>query len=165
MKKCFLLFAFLSCTSPLFAIDAVYLGGQVGYVSLTGDPAKNFPNAIGFGADLGLRTNAFVDIVLSFQTSSHSGLTAYAPFLSADIHLGQLHDFDFIVGAGPGFYFFKTSSGTDSNFGINVGGAIDAVVDDSIRIGLGSRYHAVFNGNRGGSYWTVMMRLGYLFQS
>lgn len=149
------------------ALEALYLGGQLGHVALTQDPARSFVNSLGFGADIGLRTNARVDLTLSFLTSTHSGpgdLTIYAPFASADFHVAQAYDFDFTVGVGPGFYNFKNAIVSDTRFGLNFGGAVDVILDDHVRVGLGSRYHAALGASGiSGNFWTVTMRVGYLF--
>jgi len=166
-------------TSPHLAsaIDAVYLGGQVGNVALTGDLGNAFSNAIGFGVDLGLRTNSLLDVTAHFQHSSHSGgtdgMSLNDLFLSADVHLLQVNDFDFALAFGPGFYFFNAAAAgnlpslSHTNFGLNFGALGDVVVSDNFRIGLDGRYHAVFGnifGNTGGAFWTIMLRAGVLFE-
>lgn len=162
--SCLLLIA-ASLSAPCRAVDSIYIGGQVGLVALSGDVATHFNNNIGFGGDLGFRTNSLIDLNLSFQTSSHSGLNLYALPISADVHVGQLYDLDFTLGAGPGFYFWKPGTATtDTKFGLNFGGAVDLIVADHIKVGMGARYHAIFGGTQtAGSYATVMMRLGYMF--
>src|SRR5260370_133188 len=96
------------------ALDALYLGGQVGYES-------NPPNAdaIGFGVDVGLRSSAVVDLMLGFQTGTHGSLTNYRGTLSAEVHLGRAYDFDFTIGAGPGFYSFSSTGLNSTKFGLN----------------------------------------------
>ncbi len=182
MNRGFRLSVFLSLFSgalwfstPARAIDGIYLGGQVGFMGLTDPPDILYNNALGFGVDLGLRTNALVDLVFSFQTSSfganssapfpvNGSLTLYSQSLSADFHVGRAYDFDFTLGAGPGFYVFKSSLGSNTNFGFNFGGAVDLLVDDHFKIGMGTRYYALFGTNAiSGSFWNVMMRVGYLF--
>jgi hypothetical protein len=150
------------------ALEGLYLGAEVGNVGLTGDMKTFFNNALGFGVDLGLKTSSPIDVTLSFQTSSHSGITdlsLYAPFVSADIHVGQTSDLDFIVSVGPGFYTFKAGGVSSTKFGIQGGGAVDVLVDEKLKVGLGFRFHGVFGSDAGstGSYWTAMARLGYIF--
>ncbi len=147
---------------PVQAVDGVYLGGQLGAVGLTG--ARSGNSAIGFGVDLGLQANSVVDVVFHFQTSSHTGVTIYAPTLSAEIHYAQMNDFDFTLGAGPGFYFFKGPLSTDSNFGINFGTAADLKLDEAIRLGMGVRYNVVFSPAVGTNFWSFMIRAGYFFE-
>lgn len=174
MMKKILAIALCVVAGSAQAIDGFYLGGQLGHVGLTEPTSRTYSNTIGFGIDLGVRTNPLLDLVFSFQRSGHSGggpdgLTLYSQTVSADFHFGEFNDFEFSLGAGPGFYFFKTNAVTESKFGVNAGSQIDVLVDEHLRIGLGARYHAVFAGSDPGrtaaSYWTVMMRLGYLFSS
>lgn len=150
------------------AIEGIYLGGQIGNVGLTGDMKTFFNNALGFGVDLGLKTTSPIDVTLSFQTSSHSGivdLSIYAPFVSADVHVGQTSDLDFILSLGPGFYTFKAAGASTTKFGIQGGAACDVLVDEKFKVGLGFRYHGIFGSDAGstGSYWTAMARFGYIF--
>lgn len=154
-------------TSRASALSALYVGGQVGHVALNGDPSLLYNNALGFGFDLGFRTNAVVDLTASFFTSSHSGpgdLSILAPTLSADMHVGRVYDFDFVLGLGPGFYSYKSGGISDTKFGLNFGGAVDVVVDESIRVGLGLKYHLAMGASgMSGNFWTATMRVGYLF--
>ena len=169
MRKLLVSLAFLGTlvipNAPANAVDAFYVGGQVGHVS---SPVDTKSNAIGFGIDLGVRTNPLLDLVFQAQRSSHSGGTGISltsTVVSADFHFWEFNDFEFSLGGGPGFYFIGDSASTTSNFGLHVGSNVDVVVDDSVRVGLGLRYHGVFNSGAGRSYWTAMMRIGYLFSS
>ncbi len=154
----------VNLSAPALAVDAFYLGGQIGHVT---SPANAFSNAIGFGVDLGVRTNPLLDLVFQIQHSSHNGgagLSLNSATVAADFHFWEFNDFEFSLGGGPGFYFM--SSGTsETYFGLHIGSNVDVVVDDHLRVGLGLRYHGVFagSGNSNGSYWTAMMRVGYLF--
>lgn len=152
---------------PAQALEAVSVGGQVGFVGLTGDVRSSFNDALGFGADVGFRANALLDVVLNVLASSHSGpgdLGIIAPFATADFHVGRAYDFDFTLGMGPGFYNFKNSGVSETKFGLNFGGAVDVILEDHIRLGLGSRFHAPFGtSGASGSFWTVTMRVGYIF--
>jgi len=157
-----LAFLFTLATTPALAVDAFYLGGQVGHVA---SPVDVYSNAIGFGIDLGVRTNPLLDLVVQLQKSSHSGGTGLgvtSGVLSADFHFWEFNDFEFSLGGGPGFYFIGDTT-TQSHFGLHVGSNVDVVVDDSVRVGLGLRYHGVFNSAASRTYWTAMMRIGYLF--
>jgi len=168
MRKLLVSLAFLGTlvlsNAPANAVDAFYLGGQIGHVS---SPVDTFNNAIGFGIDIGVRTNPLLDLVLQTQRSSHAGgagISLLSTVVSADFHFWEFNDFEFSLGGGPGFYFINSTT-TSSNFGLHVGSNVDVVVDDSLRVGLGLRYHGVFNSGAGRSYWTAMMRVGYLFPS
>ena len=150
------------------ALDAFYLGGQFGYSKLSGDYSNGISDAIGFGADLGVRTNGIMDVMASFMTSSHSGvqdLTTYRQTLSAEVHLAAPYDFDITVGAGPGIYIFKPGVGNSTTkFGANLGAAVDVVIDEHLRVGMGYRFHGIFGSDaNAGSLWQVTMRVGYLF--
>lgn len=155
-------------SSSVQAIDAIYVGGIAGLVALSGPPtAVPYNNALGFGVDVAVRNSTLFDLTGHFQASSHSGgaggLTVYGGYVSADVHILQTSDFDFTLGVGPGFYFFNTPSASETDFGINAGGAFDVLVDEHLVVGLGVRYNAVFNGPMGGSFTNLNARLGYLF--
>jgi len=164
--------SFLSFSGRALAIDGIYLGGQLGHVALTGDAKRNFNNAIGFGADVGFRTSGLFDLIFGFQTSSHGGTAAAggdlrltSTTLNADFRLIPGGDFDITAGAGPGLYFFSQGGASETKFGINFGAAVDVNVDDALKVGLGPRYHVVFSSGPGSSsYWTIMARVGYLFE-
>ncbi len=155
---------FAVSAKPARALEGLYVGGQVGNVSL-GSPLNNtYSSTLGFGADLGFKTTSQVDLVLSLLASSHSGgLNLLAPFLSAELHAGHAYDFDFTIGAGPGFYNFKLGGFSETKFGLQFGGAVDFVIDDHFRVGLGTRYHVPFGSGLSSNIWTVTMRAGYLF--
>jgi hypothetical protein len=166
----------LILTLPAFAVDGLYLGGEVGYVGLSGNASTVFNNNVGFGADLGVRANPVFDLLASFQTSSHSlnvgsglNLNLYSTTLSAEFHFLNVNDLEFSIGAGPGMYFFKTSAGalsnTESHFGLQGGVAADVLVDN-LRLGVGWRFHGIFHNvaDVGASYWAVMAHVGYLFE-
>ena len=161
MNKVFALLALSFFSYSAHAVDGVYLGGQIGAVGMTGTRSDT---TIGFDVDLGLRANSIVDVVFHFQTSSHPGRTVYAPHLSAEIHYADVNDFDFTIGVGPGMYFFNSPVGTDTNFGLNFGTAVDLKLDEAIRLGLGARYHLVFSPAIGNNFWSFMFRAGYFFE-
>lgn len=161
MKR--LLCSLLLLSAPAFALDGFYLGAQVGHVALTGTPT--FSNAIGFGLDLGVPTGSYLDVVAHIQYSSHSGgpgLKLFHPTLAAQVHAFRSADFDVSAEAGPGFYFLSAGT-SETKFGLNFGVNGDVLVEDALRLGVGWRYHSVFNTALIGDFWTVMMRVGYQF--
>lgn len=151
------------------AVEGFYLGGQIGHIGLTGKTSPTYNNTIGFGLDLGFRANPLLDIMFSSQYSSHSGgadgLSLYAETLAASFHILEANDFDWSLGAGPGFYFFKYAVKTESMFGLNMGTNVDVKAGDNLKLGLGLRYHLVFrkDADVGDNIWTIMMRVGYTF--
>lgn len=150
---------------PVFAIDGLYVGGQLGHIGLTGR-VQNFSNALGVGADLGVRINSYLDVMGRFGYSSHSGgrgLTLYHPTFSADFHFYEMNDFDLSVGLGPGFYCFKNGDTKENDFGLNFGLNADVVVDEALRLGIGYRWHSIFGANIGDHFWALTMRVGYFF--
>lgn len=154
----------LFAARPARGVDAFILGGQLGYAGLTGNLSSFYGNSLVFGADLGFRTSGFVDLVYSFQASSHSEtlfgkLTLLSNAVSADFHIGQAYDFDFTLGAGPGLYLLKDSFSSATKFGLHVGGAVDVIVSENISAGLGMRFHSMFDA--GGNFWTVTTRLRF----
>jgi hypothetical protein len=168
MKLKLLILSALAYGTIAFPLEGFYLGGQIGHVALTGKTSF-YNNTIGFAMDLGFRTNPLLDLMFSSQYSSHSGgtngLSLYAETLGANFHVLEANDFDWSLGAGPGFYFFKYLNQTDTMFGIHTGTNIDVKAGDNVRVGIGLRYHTVFrkDSDVGDNFWTVMMRVGYQF--
>jgi hypothetical protein len=158
----------MGAARPAMAVDGVYLGGELGFVGLTDNIGRTNNNGLGFGFNLGLRANPLLDIMAGFQRSTHSGqlagvgdLTLYSTTLSAAFHFLQVDDFDLSLMGGPGFYFFNTAAGNATKFGLHGGLAGDVVIEDALRVGIAWKYHGVFGTTTGGgSYWTVMMRVG-----
>jgi hypothetical protein len=152
-------------SAPAFSLESVYVGGQFGQVFLTGG-ATSHANALGFGADLGFRTNPVLDVVFRTQFSSHTGgggLSLWANTLSADFLVSNFYDIEWFIGAGPGFYQFA-STATSGRFGLHAETHADLAVTEMLKVGLGMRYHAVFSPAADeGSFFTVMMRLGFSF--
>ena len=159
-----LFLAFLVFVAPCYsAVDGLYLGAQVGQVGLTGTSQQVHNNAIGFGVDIGFRTLSSVEILFQSQMSSHSNnLKLYSQTLGANIRL-EIPDFEILLGLGPGFYTFSRGV-SNTHFGLHWDVAGDVVVSDSLRLGLGFRYHSLFGDIGADDFWSVMMRFGYLFQ-
>jgi len=143
------------------AVDGLYIGGQVGQVLLQGNTKTFHNDAIGFGVDIGIRTQSYLDVTFQSQMSSHSNdLKIYSETLGANVHFGGA-DFDFTLGMGPGAYILKSSLASSTYFGLHGAAGADVMVSDEIRIGLQGRYHFLFD--EGDDYWTVMARMGYQF--
>jgi len=172
MKKIFfLLFLFVT---PLFAIEGFYLGVQGGQVQLLGKTRDLHDGAIGFGLDIGLRTQSYLDVMFQSQMSTHAGYTnsakttkandlkIYSQTLGANIHFGTT-DFDFTLGGGPGAYIINSAS-SHTYFGLHLAGGADVVVSDKIRLGLQTRYHFLFKQELHDDYWSIMARIGYQFE-
>lgn len=159
----FLVLGLLALATQADALDGVYIGGRLGHVGLTGNLKAANGNALGYGVDLGLRTNSFLDVTVSLTRSSHNALTLTSLCVSADLELIPLGDFAFYLGLGPGFYFYRVASDTATKFGIHGGFGGDLFIEDNIRLGLGVRWHGVFSENVGDSFWTAMFRFGYVF--
>jgi hypothetical protein len=160
--------AFLGMANRAVALEGGYVQGQAGYSGLTGSAANSFnsTDAVGLGVDLGLNVNPFVDAVFSFTYSNHGGLSLFAPFISADIHVLQVYDFDLTISAGPGFYLWSVSNYNETKFGVSGGGAIDVHITDNVKMGIGARYHSVFSSDAfASSFYTVMMRFGIMWKS
>jgi len=127
--------------------------------------AAGHNNGIGYGLDLGLRSNSLIDLIFKLSRSKHSNnLTLSSILVSADVRLGEIADFGFTLGVGPGFYFFDTGALTETDFGIHAGVGADLWMEEVIRIGLEFRWNSLFSGTVGDNYWTLMMRLGYVFE-
>lgn len=172
MKK--LLVSLLVFSYPIFAIEGLYLGIQAGQVQLLGNTKELHDNTIGFGVDLGIRTQSYLDVIFQSQVSSHTGYTSsakttkgtdlkiYSQTLGANIHFGTA-DFDFTFGGGAGAYITKAAT-SNTYFGLNLSGGADVVVSDQIRLGLQGRYHFLFKQELQDDYWSVMARIGYQFE-
>ncbi|MFM8269509.1 MAG: outer membrane beta-barrel protein [Pseudomonadota bacterium] len=158
---------------PLYAIEGLYLGLQAGQVQLAGSAKELNDNAIGFGLDLGIKTQSYLDVMFQSQISSHTGYTTaskttpgtnlkiYSQTLGANFHFGN-PDFDFSLGGGPGLYFVN-SVNSNSYFGLHIAGGADVLVSDEIRLGLQARYHFLFQPQKRDDYWSIMARAGYQF--
>ena len=158
-------FVGLMLAQPLFAaVEAIVVNGSLGHVALVGQPAA-YENALGFGFEAGVKANSLLDVQFGLRQSSHSvGLSILNPTLSAEFHVSQFYDVDMIVGCGPGFYQFSANNTSRTHFGVQFGGAVDVVVEDSLRFGVGVRYHSVFDASENApSHWAVLMRVGYTF--
>lgn len=149
-----------------FSIEGVYLGAQLGHVALTGDTTQSLTNAIGFGGFVGVKTSSLMDVSFHLQMSSHgggSGLTLYAPFISADFLLTKMSELELSVGAGPGLYLLQSTT-SSSKFGLHAGVAADVVLDDRLRLGLHFRYHKLLDSNSLISGWVnTQARMSYQF--
>ena len=167
MKK-IILFLGIVLGANTFALEGFYLGGQVGAVGLGGAAAAaGYGSALGFGVNLGFRTNSRVDVLFEFQTSSHAApgatLTQFPLNLVAQIHLFNANDFDFSVAAGPGIYIIRPGAISETDFGLQGAANIDLLVEEKLNLGVSFAYNALVNATAGGSFWTLMMRFGYLF--
>ncbi len=158
MKHKLLVLLGLVVPAAAFPLESVYVGAQVGQVTLSN---STYTNSLGFGADLGFRTNPVLMVALRSQISMHSpSMTLWSNTLSADVLIGNVYDIEFFLGGGPGFYNFS-GAGHSLKFGLHGEFFGDLMVNDSIRVGLGFRYHGVFNpAVDEGNYWTVMARAG-----
>jgi len=165
MTRIFLFF-FLFGSSFGLALDGIYLGGQVGQVGLTGTSSSQHQNAIGFGLDIGLKSNPLVDLVFQSQWSSHSGspqgLKIFSQTLGVMGHL-EITDFDFTVGLGPGFYNFSRAT-SQTHFGLHWDAGADLILSRHLRTGLAFRYHSLFGEGGADDFWSVMMRVGTIIE-
>ncbi|NBX82068.1 hypothetical protein EBQ90_03150 [bacterium] len=173
MKK-IILFLLLVAVSPCFSIEGLYVGVQGGQVQLLGTTKDFHDNAIGFGVDIGIRTQSYLDVTFQSQMSSHTGYTnlaktvkgtdlkIYSQTLGANVHFGN-SDFDFTLGGGPGAYIINAVN-SNTYFGLHLAGGADVVVSDQIRLGLQGRYHFLFKQELKDDYWTIMARIGYQFE-
>lgn len=159
--RLFLLFSL--CSTVLFGLNGMNLGIELGHVGVTGK-AATYGNAIGCSAGIGLYTNSFLSITTRFGYSSHTqNFTIMHPSISADFHFYQIDDFDFMIGAGPGFYFFGKGNDSNTNFGVNFGAAMDVCIE-MLRLGIGWRWHNIFDPKIGDNFWSITMRVSYFFE-
>ncbi len=149
-------------TGALAAIEGVVLQANLGHVTLVGgNVTERYASALGFGFEAGIRANPLLDVQFGLRRSSHSGLSILNPTMSAEFRVSQFYDIEMTAGAGPGFYVFDNGTESDSKFGIQFGGAVDVVVEEVLKFGIGVRYHSVFSPVVGASHWSVLMRIGY----
>jgi len=163
MNKFF--FIILSMTSlSVFAVDGYYLGLGTGHTALTGKASGGRSNSIGFNLEGSIRANPILDVALNVHYSPHGGgLTIWGEFISANFHILEANDFDITIGAGPGFYTYKTAD-SETLFGLHAGVAGDLMLGDNLRLGLGARFHGVFSGrDTGDNFGTILARIGYFF--
>jgi hypothetical protein len=151
----------LAVSTPALAVDGIYVGGEVGAVGLSSSFGSS-STAIGFGGDLGVRVNPLIDVVGRVMHSSHTGTTLTSTTFSADFRLAEVNDFEFAIGAGPGFYFLGGDGLSVTKFGLNYGGNVDVVVNETVHIGVGARYHHTLSSTTA-NHWMVTMRVGFLF--
>ena len=149
------------------AIEAWIAGGQLGASGVqTGTGLPSFGGGIGFGVDLGLKNNPAVDVTLSIQRAADSGgVGLTSGLVTADLHILEYNDFEISFGAGPGLYMFGQTSGTQTNFGLQLGPNVDVIIHESIRIGIAAREHFLFTTAGVGGLWGFTMRVAYLFGS
>ncbi len=147
-----------------YPLESVYVGAEFGQVFLTSGAAAAHTNALGFGGEVGFRTNPVLYVTVRSQLSAHgggAGTSLWATSLSADVLVGNIYDIEVFLGGGPGFYQF---SGTNRSprFGLQGGLYGDLQVSEAIRLGLGFRFHGLFNpAVDEGSFWNIMMRFGF----
>lgn len=144
------------------AIDGVYLGGRLGQFGLTGTNKTLHGSAIGYGIDLGIRSNAFMDAMIQYSSSSHRALNLSSLLFTAELGLGDASEFGFSLGIGPGFYFFDRIGVKNTYFGIHGSLAGDMYLSDALKAGMVFRWNGVFNP--GDNYLSLMLRVGYLFE-
>lgn len=161
-KFLFLIFSTFSVLT--YAVDGYYLGLSAGHTAITGKSSGGRSNGLGLNLEASIRANPILDVALNVHYSPHGGgLTLWGEYISANIHILEANDFDITVGAGPGFYTFKTAD-SETLFGLHGGAAADLMLGDHIRLGLGARFHGVFSGkDTGDNFGTIMARIGYFF--
>ena len=151
---------------PAFAnMQGLYIGANGGQVGFTGAAADKINTSIGYGVDVGLRTSRRWEVAAHLQNSAHSGLSdmrVTSQGISIEGRPFNLSDMEITVGAGAGVYLFHQDV-TEAKLGINIGGAADIVLDKHVHIGTASRVHFLSNGPYSGNYWTLMLRVGYVF--
>jgi hypothetical protein len=149
------------------AVESVYVGAQVGATGPLGSGA-NFNSAFGGGLEVGFYANPIVELRVRGFYANMAG-TAPAPSvrllagtLSAEFHLLEVSDIEFLFGGGPGFYNFDNGT-SESVFGLQ--GGVEAVLklDEGGRIGFGFRVHAPLSATIGSTLFSALVSLGYQF--
>lgn len=167
MKNKILLILGFVLPATAFPLESIYVGVQAGQVFLSPRVTPTFNDALGFGGELGFRTNPMLLVSLRSQISSHSGgagTSLWANTLTADVLVGNVYDIEIFAGAGPGFYSFS-SNGT-ARFGLVAEVFGDLMVSDVLRLGLATRYNAIFNtATDEAGFWSIMMRVGFSFNN
>ncbi len=166
-NKLLLVIAFLLPAQAL-PLESIYVGGQLGFVGLTQQAPASTMNALGFGIDVGFRVNPVLDVSLRSGLSSHAGPTTiglWSNTVSADFMVGHFNDIQLFLGGGPGFYQFAAAT-TETKFGLHANAIADLVLGENLRLGLGGRFHGIFDPSVATpSYWTMMMRVGFSFNT
>lgn len=162
MKRVVFASVFLFIAARATGVESLYLGGRAGYTGLTSTLRQTHQSNLGFGVDLGFRTNPFLDLLLQFHQSRHEpGLQISTFFMSADLNLIRYDNIDFFLSIGPGIYFFTLNGTKDTKFGIHGGFGLDYWIGESLRIGIVARWHGVLSPTAADNFWTTMARLGY----
>lgn len=152
--------------SQAVAEQNLYVGGLLGHTDLHGNAGSLYSDALGFGAEIGVAANPLMDIIFRLTSSSHrggtDGLGVLIPSISADYAFFDANDFRLSAGGGPGIYVFSPGVSI-VRFGLHAEAFADVMVDD-IRIGVGYRFHGVFDpGAHEGNISQILMRVGYTF--
>lgn len=154
------------CFTSAEAADGFLLGIQGGQVAgPTLSNGTSYTGGLGYGLTAGMVVNPVLNVALSVDHSNHSliaSLDLTSASVSADYHFLQVNDFDFSIGAGPGFYFFTVAPLSQNNFGLHGSAAIDVLLSNRFRLGVVGKYHYVFSSTIGGPYWTALMRFTYV---
>lgn len=165
-KKLLIILSVCAWMSSASAMERIYVGGMLGQVDLHGNAGQRFSDALGFGGEVGVAANPLMDIILRLSSSSHSGgtngMSLLVPTISADYGVFDANDFRLSLGGGPGLYIFNPGSSV-VRFGLHAEAFADVMVEN-IRIGIGYRFHGVFDpGANEGNLSQILMRVGYTF--
>jgi hypothetical protein len=147
------------------ALSSLYVGGIVGVEGYLGNSIDSPADGFAYGANLGLRVTKNFELLGTLVTSNHNtasqnNLKLAYPMLSLQVHPFELAELDFSFGVGGG-YFLQTENGnTDGKFGVEVNTTIDYVMQKVFLIGLEGRVNRVFSPAIGGSFYSVILRVG-----
>jgi hypothetical protein len=149
------------------AVESVYVGAQVGATGPL-DSDANFNNAFGGGLEVGFYANPIVELrVRGFYvnmagTAPAPSVRLLAGTLSAEFHLLEVSDIEFLFGGGPGFYHFNNGT-SESVFGLQGGVEANLKLDEGVRFGFGLRVHAPLSANIGSTLFSALVSVGYQF--
>ena len=169
MKNLLTLFLVFICLNGQgLASDQFFIGGEVGHVGVRDN--QPISNAIGYGVDIGVPANSYLDLMFRVHYSFHDGVTGLGTKLvqasvAAVGNLVDYGDFRVSVEGGPGFYFFDTGVGKEEKFGVHAGLNGDVILQDRFLLGLSGRLHWILDQNLVAfNQVAVMMRAGFLLE-
>jgi len=122
--------------------------------------------------DYGLKTLPPLELSFQFSVSpdvsgsvsTGDDLTIYSQIISAEFLLGRFHNIGFTFGIGPGIYLFDEGKTKLGRFSLHMGFGTALWLRKVIRLGVDARIHRILSGRlTRDNFWTVMARLGYLF--
>ena len=159
--------------SPLMAsaADRWYVGMLLGSEFFTSDAGDYLDDGFAYGVFGGYRLDRQISLEASLSTASHD----YDVYHHGEVDVTSLvfgprfsgmvgRSVELYGGAGLGLYHIEDDprDETDTQSGLYLGGGIDFLLPQAMRLGLDFKYHALFDNNPlDGDIVTFVVRLGF----